>query len=129
MAKKQIKALGASGRAVEFAYEGSVKEGVTLELAGRPPIRASFFEAILGRFAGQEVSGGFSTTNTNPFGLGAWVEDNSRLLNGRKLTPRHASYIAAILTHEGYITSHLDGRTVALVFPGEPPSPETAGCQ
>jgi len=117
MAERLIRTLGATDRATEFAYEGSVKEGVTLDLAGRPQIQARFFDAILTHFAGREVPGGFSTTNPHRLGLGAWVEDSSRSLNGTKLTPRHASYIAAILVHEGYITSHLDGKVISLVFP------------
>jgi hypothetical protein len=117
MAERLIRTLGAGGKATEFAYEGNVKVGVTLLFAGKPQVQASFFDAILGHFAGQEVPGGFSMTNPHPHGLGAWVEDNSRQLNGHKLTPRHASFIAAVLQHEGYISSHLDGSSVALVFP------------
>jgi len=124
MAEKRIRTLDASGKATQFAYEGSVREGVTLIFSGRPQVRARFFESILAHFAGQEVPGGFSETNPSPYGLGVWVEDNSRQLNGAKLTPRHASFIAAILAHEGYITSHLDGKAVSLVFPVAASAPQ-----
>ena len=52
-------------------------------------------------------------------GLGEWVETNSSLLNSVKLSPRHASFIAAILEYEGFITSSLDGNTVMLHFRGD----------
>ena len=46
-----------------------------------------------------------------------WVEKNSTKLNGVSLSPRHASFIAAILVHEGHITSFLKGNAVYLKFP------------
>ncbi len=54
--------------------------------------------------------------NPKPGGLGEWVAENSTQFNTVKLTPRHASFIAAILRHEGYITSGLDGNAVLLHF-------------
>ena len=49
-------------------------------------------------------------------GLGEWVQNNSRRLNKVSLTPRHASFIAAILVSEGKITSRLRGNAVYLHF-------------
>jgi hypothetical protein len=49
-------------------------------------------------------------------GFGKWVQDNSELLNGRHLTPRHASFIAAILRNEEYLNCRLDGNAVLLDF-------------
>jgi hypothetical protein len=73
-------------------------------------------QAILIHFAGRTVAGGFNVTDPTPGGFGQWVEENSRRLNGIGLTPRHASFIAAILAHENQITSSLKGNAVYLHF-------------
>lgn len=50
-------------------------------------------------------------------GFGAWVQTNSRTLNdGQVLTPRHASFIAAILRDAGWLNCQLDGLSVMLNF-------------
>lgn len=52
-----------------------------------------------------------------PGRLGMWVRDNSRQMNPVKLSPRHASFIAAILDHEGYLEkTWLAGNAVMLRF-------------
>ena len=84
--------------------------------SGKPYISPEFFKAILMRFNGRTIAGGFSMTDPTPDGLGQWVEENSKRLNGLSLTPRHASFIAAILVHEGLITSSLKGNAVFLHF-------------
>ena len=98
-----ISTLGHPSRRTEFTYAGNVKEGVTLEFTGRPHISAEFFNAILARFRGETIPGGFSMTNPTPGGLGIWIEGNSKDLNPVKLTPRHGSFIAAIMHHEGFL--------------------------
>jgi hypothetical protein len=103
-----------------FNYTGSVTEGVTLEITGRPDISAVFFTVILRVFRGANIPGGFNETSPTPGGLGEWVEHHSRQMNTVKLYPRHASFIAAILVHEGYITSILKKNAVILHFPDEP---------
>jgi len=50
-------------------------------------------------------------------GLGIWVRDHSRELNGGiALTPRHASFIAAILRDANKLTSSTEGTAVILQF-------------
>ncbi len=112
-----ISTLGSPARRTQFTYAGSVADGVTLEFTGRPRVTAEFFAAILSKFAGQTIPGGFSMVNPTPGGLGIWMQQNSLHMNAVRLTPRHGSFIAAILVHEGYITSNLQGNAVMLHFP------------
>ena len=55
-------------------------------------------------------------TDPTPEGFGEWIQENSSRY-GRSLTPRHGSFIAAILVHEGYIQSSLHRNAVILHFP------------
>jgi len=55
-------------------------------------------------------------TDPTPGGLGEWVQEHSRELNDVALTPRHASFIAAILVHENLIRSSLHRNAVYLHF-------------
>jgi hypothetical protein len=115
-----IQTLGLPSKRTEFTYSGSVNDGVMLHYdIGRVGISSEFFEAILNCFRGTSILGGFSMTNPTPGGFGVWVEYHSQQLNQVKLTPRHASFIAAILKHEGYITSSLKENAVMLHFPFE----------
>ena len=100
----------------EFAYSGSVSTGATLLFTGRPYISPEFFRAILHQFNGKTIPGGFSMTDPTPGGLGQWVAENSGRLNGVNLTPRHCSFIAAILVHEGLIVHSSKGNAVFLDF-------------
>jgi len=50
-------------------------------------------------------------------GLGEWVQNKSSRLNPIKLSPGHASFIAAILVNENFISSSLRGNAVYLHFP------------
>lgn len=113
---KKIWTLGSASRRTQFSYTGSVSTGVTLLFSGKPFISARFFNAILNRFTGETVPGGFSMTDPIPGGLGEWVELNSKRINGTSLTPRHASFIAAVLVHEGLVASNLKGNAVILHF-------------
>jgi hypothetical protein len=103
-----------------FTYSGCVNEGVTLEVSGRPNISAVFFKVILRVFRGSTIPGGFNESSPTPGGLGEWAEHYSKQMNPVRLSPRHASFIAAILVHEGYITSSLNKNAVILHFPDEP---------
>jgi hypothetical protein len=115
-----ITTLGHPSKRIEFTYTGSVKDGVTLHFErAEKHISSDFLHAILKCFKGTTVRGGFSTTNPTSDGLGIWVEYYSAQLNTEKLYPRHASHIAAILVHEGYATSSLEGNAIVLNFPDE----------
>ncbi len=120
---KEIWTLGHPSRRRFFQYEGSVETGVILGLGGRPRVSARFFKVILEHFSGKTVPGGFNMTAPTPGGLGIWVQAHSRTLNGRRLSSRHASFIAAILFHEGYINAYRKGQAVFLEFAKQLPLP------
>ncbi len=111
-----ISTLGSPGRRTEFTYSGDIQTGVILHFIGNPRVSSEFFVAILDKFRGQTIPGGFSMTNPTPGGLGEWVQNNSHRLNIVSLSPRHASFIAAILVNESHITSSLRGNAVFLHF-------------
>ena len=101
-----------------FTYRGTAKDGVIVEMreeGTKATFSASLFKAILNEFSGKTIVGGFSMTNPPRDGFGWWIQNNSGNY-GNKLTPRHASFIAAILVAEGYCTSQ-KGRGVILKFP------------
>ena len=112
----RIWTLGGPNKRTQFDYSGSVGTGVTLLFTAKPRVSPEFFKAILGHFNDKTVAGGFSMTDPTPGGFGQWVEANSKEINGVSLSPRHASFIAAILVHEGFITSTLKGNAVFLHF-------------
>jgi hypothetical protein len=113
----KISTLGPPRKRTEFTYTGDTQTGVTLHFtSGKPRVSAEFFKAIIDEFRGRTVPGGFREDLPKPRGLGEWVENNSAKLNVIRLTPRHASFIAAILVHEGLITSSLRGNGVYLHF-------------
>jgi hypothetical protein len=72
---------------------------------------AELFHAILHTFKGETIPGGFCMSRPTKRSLG-WRMG--------LLFPRHASFIAAILVHERYITSSLKGNSVILHFPSDP---------
>jgi hypothetical protein len=114
-----IDTLGIPSKRTTFSYSGSVKKGVVLEYADSPHVTVTkeFFKAILKQFKGETITGGFSMTAPIPGGLGVWIENNSHELNSVKLTPRHASRIAAILWNEKYLHSTwTEGNKVMLKF-------------
>jgi hypothetical protein len=108
--------LGSPAVRTQFSYEGNVEEGVMIHFSGNPRVSADFFKAIIHEFQGRKIPGGFGMTKPTPGGLGEWVSENSANLNVIKLSPRHASFIAAILEHEGLIESSLKGNAVILQF-------------
>jgi hypothetical protein len=110
--------LGHGLRKRRFVYVGSVATGVQVIFHNSAMrVSAGFFRALLGRFAGCSVKGGFSQTKPTPSALGEWVSQYSRLLNETSLTPRDASFVAAVLVNEGYAEATLEGNAVCLVFP------------
>jgi hypothetical protein len=113
----RLSTLGPERRRTSFSYYGSTSIGVTLQQTGNPVIDAGFFEAALQHFAGREVKGGFKEDDPSSGGFGEWVQSTSAKSNSRKLTPRHASFMAAILCHEAGVESWLDGNAVWLRFP------------
>lgn len=114
----RIKTCGGPQRATEFSYEGSVRTGVVITFDKAPSVTltAAFFQAIITEFRGRSIRGGFKMDDPPPDGFGTWVQDNSAWLNNQSLTPRHASFIAAILRHEEYLNCRLEGNAVILVF-------------
>ncbi len=109
--------LGSPAKRAQFSYDGNVEEGVIIHFSGNPRVSADFFRAIIHEFQGRSVPGGFHMTKPTSGGLGEWVSENSGKLNVAKLSPRHASFIAAILKHEGKIRSSLEGgKAVILHF-------------
>lgn len=114
---KKLSTLGHPSKCTEFTYRGSVRDGVTLDQTGDPRIDAGFFTAALMRFAGREIMGGFSMTDPPAGGFGEWVQENSPVLNSRALSPRHGSFMAAILCHEVGVRSQRVGLSVWLTFP------------
>jgi hypothetical protein len=113
----EIWTLGHQSKRTQFRYEGTVASGVTLLQKSKPLIEAAFFTAALEAFRGRDVKGGFKEDDPPRGGFGEWVQSNSKSINGRHLTPRHASFVAAILCHEAGVTSRLDGAAVWLKFP------------
>jgi hypothetical protein len=108
---------GGPAKRTQFTYEGDFDNGLTIRFAsGDTQISNGFLKAAIDHFRDREVKGGFSMTNPTPGGFGHWVENNSRALNTTPLTPRHGSFIAAILQEMGYLQCHLDGNAVILKF-------------
>ncbi len=114
---KKIWTLGSPNKRTQFEYSGSIQEGATINFSGNPTISPDLFQAITQQFSGRSIRGGFSMTSPTTGGLGEWIQDNSSQY-GRKLTPRHALFIAAIMVHENLITSSLKGNAVILHFKG-----------
>jgi len=105
------------GRNVSFYYCGSVTEGVRVMLPNTSfSVSEEFFKLITKTFSGRAVMGGFSMTNPTPHGFGQWVRDHSEAHNCQTLSPRHASFIAAILQNEGNLKSERVNNAIRLVF-------------
>lgn len=113
----KTKTCGSPGRATEFEYDGTAAEGVTLHFnSGDVEVTAQFFSAIRSKFAGFRIAGGFKMDDPPKNGFGAWIHKNSRELNSGPLTPRHASFIAAVLRDSGWVECQLEGNAVYLQF-------------
>jgi hypothetical protein len=112
----RIQTLSHPSRRTWFEYEGSVTTGVQLLHKVKTRIPPRLFSEALKRFAGQSVAGGFSMTDPASDGFGAWVASHAKELAGRTLTPRHASFIAAILVHETHVRASRNGNAIVLHF-------------
>ena len=117
---KKIWTLGHPSKRKLFEYEGTVSTGVTLIYqAGKTYIDAALFKAALNAFRGREVKGGFKEDDPPRGGFGEWVQEASKdkMLSRTALTPRHGSFIAAILCKEAGVQSRLEGMGIWLKFP------------
>jgi hypothetical protein len=114
---KRLKTLGPPKKRREFCYSGSIQSGVVLHQSGHPRIAPRVFIEALKHFAGKTVYGGFKEDDPPSGGFGEWLQNESPELNSRKLTPRHGSFVAAILCAEAGVRSSLDGNAVVLHFP------------
>ncbi len=112
-----IYTCGNPGRRTEFTYEGNLDSGIIIKFTScNINISTVFLKAVIDHFKGREVKGGFSMTSPTPGGFGQWVKSNSRTLNETPLSPRHGSFIAAILKEMGYLQSYTDGNAIILRF-------------
>ena len=108
---------GSPSKRTEFMYDGDINRGVTIKFAsGNTEISHTLLNAVIDHFRGREVRGGFSMTNPTPGGFGQWIMNKSKSLNEIPLSPRHGSFLAAILRDLGYLDCHLDGNAVILKF-------------
>ena len=108
---------GGPAKRTRFTYEGNLENGVIIRFAsGDIRVTQRLLKAAINFFRGKEVKGVFSMTNPTAGGFGQWVETNSNSLNSTSLTPRHGSFIAAILREMGYLQCRLDGNAVILEF-------------
>jgi len=108
---------GGPSKRTEFSYDGDFERGVTIKFAsGNTEISHTFLKAATDHFRGKEVRGGFSMTNPIPGGFGEWVMNKSKSLDTTPLSPRHGSFLAAVLREMGYLDCYLDGNAVILKF-------------
>ena len=114
---KTIETLGAGKKKKLFSYDGDIKRGVVLQQAGKPKIDAGFFLEALYHFSGKTIDGGFREDAAPLGSFGEWIEQSSPRLNSRKLTPRHGSFMAAILCKEAKVQNFLKGNKIVLAFP------------
>jgi hypothetical protein len=117
MSIKKLDTLGSPGKRTEFSYSGSIQTGIILHQSGKPHVDAKVFAEALRHFAGRRVYGGFREDDPPKGGFGEWLQAESPRLNSRRLTPRHGSFVAAVLCSEAGVRSSLDGNAVVLQFP------------
>ena len=117
MSIKRLETLGSPRKRTEFSYSGSIQNGVVLHQKANKNIDARLFTEALKHFAGKTVYGGFKEDDPPSGGFGEWLQRESSRLNSSKLTPRHGSFVAAILCAEAQVRSELDGNAVVLQFP------------
>lgn len=107
-----IETCGPEHLKTSFTYRGSAQHGIIIEFeTGDFQINAEIIQSVLKHFRGQQVRGGFSMTNPTLGGVGEYLASL-----GDSLTPRHASFLCAVLRHEGLIESGLDGNAVVVTF-------------
>jgi hypothetical protein len=111
-----IETLGGPSKRRTFSYEGSASTGVVLLHDTPVQIDVQLFDAVRLAFSGRTIPLGTGRTSPTPGGLGEWLVHNSRAVNRRALTSGHASFVAAILVHEGHARTHRIGNAVHLQF-------------
>lgn len=107
-----IQTCGPADKRKYFSYQGSSTKGVTLFFDTPVQIPATVFQRILHRFQGQTVPAGVSMTHPTVGGIGEFVA-----AMGHGLTPRHASFICAILHHENRVNCTLRGAAIWVSIP------------
>lgn len=96
-----------------FSYKGDAQHGVLIQHQ-----RVSYevihkvFEDLLTQFAGRTIPGGFSMTAPISGGVGEYLSHQSI----QALTPRHGSFICAILRHEKLVTCSMSGNSIMVHF-------------
>lgn len=113
MRKKTLRTLGKGQKSKEFEYTGSARDGVLLLFSKPAKIAAQLFDQAMRDHAGKRLAGGFDEKDIQPGGLGEWLY----LTSNRTLTPRHASFMAAILCSEAGVRHQHEGNAVMLTFP------------
>jgi len=107
-----IETCGHESKRTTFSYRGDIENGITLEFdSGEFEIDATTIQNVLNHFRGRQVFGGFSMTEPTPGGVGEFLSSL-----GNSLTPRHASFLCAVLRHEGYVDCALNGNAVVVTF-------------
>ena len=109
---RTITTCGHPSNRTTFSYDGSARTGITLYFAsGDFVIEANVIDTVLRHFRSQTVMGGFSMTDPTPGGVGEFLAQQSG-----NLTPRHASFLCAVLQEEGLVTCTLRGLAVVITF-------------
>ena len=107
-----IETCGPEHVRTSFTYRGNEQQGITIEFeTGDFTIDAEIIRNVLNHFRGRQVRGGFSMTDPTPGGVGEYLAGL-----GNSLTPRHASFLCAVLRYEGLVNCALDGNAVVVAF-------------
>lgn len=107
-----IETCGRENVRTNFTYRGNAQQGITIEFeTGDFTIDAEIIQNVINHFRGQRVRGGFSMTDPTPGGIGEHL-----VSLGNSLTPRHASFLCAVLRHEGVVNCYFDGNAVIVAF-------------
>jgi len=93
----------------KFEYDGSVETGTTIHYGKgfkyKTTVLDSHYSALLQHFKGQNPNIGTSRDRAPAGSVGAWLQKN--------VTPTAiASYVGAILIHEGYATKGYESATI-----------------
>ncbi|MDO8873682.1 MAG: hypothetical protein Q7V05_13280 [Methanoregula sp.] len=91
----------------EFEYEGSIATGTTIYYGSGSStvVSASQYSALLQHFKGQSPNIGTSRDRAPEGSVGAWLQKNIT-------RTAIASYVGAILIHEGYATKGYESPTI-----------------
>lgn len=111
MSMQEITTCGNNPRT--FLYNGDALHGVVIQHTNATyKVSHAVFSDLLDHFIGKIVPGGFSTTNPIPGGVGEYLSHQTI----QPLTPRHGSFICAILRHENFVTCRTEGNTIMVHF-------------